>query len=115
METKKTKWEKIKEFFDKTPRPIKWMFTRVGRIMTLSVIAAIVFTISQLPTIGYDANEVLFYLAIAIATYPIIAGLWYITNGVIINPFIMLVGEEPKNKTLNKILKWIRKWQLKIH
>tara|TARA_R110000868_G_scaffold203969_8_gene451966 strand:- start:4015 stop:4350 length:336 start_codon:yes stop_codon:yes gene_type:complete len=110
-----TKWEKIKAFFDKTPRPIKWMFTRVGRIMTLSVIAAIVFWCSQIPSISYDANAVLFYLSIAIAGYPIIAGMWYIANGIIINPFIMLVGEDPKNKTINKIVKFIRKWQLKIH
>ncbi len=110
-----TNWEKIKAFFDKTPRPIKWMFTRVGRIMTLSVIAAIVFWCSQIPSISYTANEVLFYLSIAIAAYPIIAGLWYIANGLILNPFIMLVGEDPKNKTLNKIVKWVRKMQFKIH
>jgi hypothetical protein len=110
-----TNWDKIKTFLDKTPRPIKWMFTRVGRIMTLSVIAGALFMTSQLPNISYDANATLFYISVAIAIYPIIAGLWYITNGLIINPFIMLVGEEPKNKTLNKIVKFIRKWQLKIH
>ena len=110
-----TKWEKFKAFLDKTPRPIKWMFTRVGRIMVLSVIAGAIFMTSQLPSISYTANEVLFYLAIAFATYPVIAGLWYIANGLILNPFIMIVGEDPKNKTLNKIVKFIRKWQLKIH
>lgn len=107
-------WDKIKAFFDKTPRPIKWMFTRVGRIMTLSVIAGSLFMTSQLPSISYTANEVLYWLSIAIAIYPIIAGLWYIANGLIINPFIMIVGEDPKNKTLNKIVKFIRKWQFKI-
>lgn len=107
-------WDKIKAFFDKTPRPIKWMFTRVGRIMTLSVIAGSLFMTSQLPSISYTANEVLYWLSIAIAIYPIIAGLWYIANGLILNPFIMIVGEDPKNKTLNKIVKFIRKWQFKI-
>lgn len=108
-------WDKIKAFFDKTPRPIKWMFTRVGRIMTLSVIAGSLFMTSQLPSISYTANEVLYWLSVAIAAYPIIAGLWYIANGLILNPFIMIVGENPKNKTLNKIVKFIRKWQIKIH
>ncbi len=111
----KTKWEKFKELLDKTPRPIKWMFTRVGRIMTLSVIAAIFFWCSQIPSISYSANAGLFYTSIAVAAYPIIAGLWYISNGLILNPFIMIVGEDPKNKVLNKIVKFIRKWQLKIH
>ena len=107
-------WDKIKAFFDKTPRPIKWMFTRVGRIMTLSVIAGSLFMTSQLPSISYTANEVLYWLSVAIAAYPLIAGLWYIANGLIFNPFIMIVGEDPKNKTLNKIVKFIRKWQFKI-
>jgi hypothetical protein len=80
-------WDKIKAFFDKTPRPIKWMFTRVGRIMTLSVIAGSLFMTSQLPNISYDANATLFYISVAIAIYPIIAGLWYITNGLILKPF----------------------------
>jgi len=110
-----TKWEKVKAFFDKTPRPIKWMFTRVGRIMTLSVIAGIIFWISQIPSLTYAANAALFYVAIFFATYPVVAGLWYIVNALVINPLIMAVGENPKNKTLRKIVHWIRKWQLKIH
>lgn len=105
----------FKEFVDKIPRPIKWTFTRVGRIMTLSTLAAIFFMTSQIQSISYLANEVLFWISVVLATYPIIAGLWYILNGLIINPFIMLVGEEPKNKNLNRFVKWIRKWQLKIH
>ena len=105
----------FKEFIDKIPRPIKWTFTRVGRIMTLSVLSGSIFMTSQLPSISYQANEVLFWISVVLSIYPIIAGLWYITNGLIINPFIMIVGENPKNKTLNKVVKWIRKWQLKIH
>ena len=107
--------EKIKQFFDKTPRPIKWMFTRVGRIMVLGLLAGIIFSISQIPTISYTANQVLYWISIALAAYPITAGLWYIVNGLILNAFIMIVGEEPKNKVLNDIVKFIRKMQFKIH
>lgn len=107
-------WEKIKAFFDRTPRPIKWMFTRVGRIMTLSVISGAIFMTSQLESISIRTNNILFYISVTLAVYPLLAGLWYIANGLIINPFIMLVGEDPKNKTINRLVKWIRKWQFKI-
>ena len=82
-------WEKIKAFFDRTPRPIKWMFTRVGRIMTLSVISGAIFMTSQLESISIRTNNILFYISVTLAVYPLLAGLWYIANGLIINPFIM--------------------------
>jgi len=105
---------KNSSFWNKVPKPIKWMFTRVGRVMVLGVLAGIVFSISQIPSISYDANAVLFYSSMALAIYPLLAGLWYILNGLILNPFIMLTGEDPKNKVLNRIVKLIRKMQFKI-
>lgn len=104
--------EKILKILDKTPRPIKWMFTRVGRIMTLSFLTLITFSISQLDSVSYDANAVLFYISIALFIYPLLAGLWYILNGLIINPIIMIMGDNPK---FTKFIAFVRKIQFKIH
>ena len=113
--TEKTKWQKFLDLLDRTPRQIKWMFTRVGRIIVLSVIAGSLFMTSQIPSISYAAHDWLFWSSVVLAVYPVIAGLWYIAIGLILNPFIMVVGEDPKNKVLNKIVKFIRKMQFKIH